>query len=209
MSPGKGGRGIPCRESAPPFLQGFSVHPVRTLKRATGRFRPTAESLKAAYRTSPQLCQERTFAIRKENLGICAGALGVGRQDVNGRYRTGSFLSFFPRMFWNDQRGAHGRSVYRFFLALGVPLVFGACIGAAFRGRFGRGLGLVTLALGLAGLLYGALTFTTYRDGYGLFAWVLQILMAGGVFCFGGACWLAARRKRQGVEKTPWDWRQR
>ena len=89
-----------------------------------------------------------------------------------------------------------------FFLALGVPLVFGACIGAAFRGRFGRGLGLVTLALGLAGLLYGALTFTTYRDGYGLFAWVLQILMAGGVFCFGGACWLAARRKRQGVEKT-------
>ena len=56
-----------------------------------------------------------------------------------------------------------------FFLALGVPLVFGACIGAAFRGRFGRGLGLVTLALGLAGLLYGALTFTTYRDGYGLF----------------------------------------
>ena len=94
-------------------------------------------------------------------------------------------------MFWNDQRGAHGRSVYRFFLALGVPLVFGACIGAAFRGRFGRGLGLVTLALGLVGLLYGALTFTTYRDGYGLFAWVLQILMAGGVFCFGGACWLA------------------
>lgn len=65
------------------------------------------------------------------------------------------------------------------------------------------------LRSGLAGLLYGALTFTTYRDGYGLFAWVLQILMAGGVFCFGGACWLAARRKRQGVEKTPWDWRQR
>ena len=89
-----------------------------------------------------------------------------------------------------------------FFLALGVPLVFGACIGAAFRGRFGRGLGLVTLALGLAGLLYGALTFTTYRDGYGLFAWVLQILMAGGVFCFGGACGLAARRKRQGVGKN-------
>ena len=106
-----------------------------------------------------------------------------------------------------------------FFLALGVPLVFGACIGAAFRGRFGRGLGLVTLALGLAGLLYGALTFTTYRDGYGLFAWVLQILMAGGGFCFcgaggtavpeGGSCWLAALRKRQGLEKTPWDWRQR
>lgn len=89
-----------------------------------------------------------------------------------------------------------------FFLALGVPLVFGACIGAAFRGRFGRGLGLVTLALGLAGLLYGALTFTTYRDGYGLFAWVLQILMAGGVFCFGGACWLAARPEEAGSGKN-------
>ncbi|WP_308774002.1 hypothetical protein [uncultured Bilophila sp.] len=96
-----------------------------------------------------------------------------------------------------------------FFLALGVPLAFGACIGAAFRGRFGRGLGLVALALGLAGLLYGALTFITYRDGYGLFAWVLQMLMAGGVFCFGGACWLAARRKRQGEGEPPWDWRRR
>ena len=86
-----------------------------------------------------------------------------------------------------------------FFLALGVPLVFGACIGAAFRGRFGRGLGLVTLALGLAGLLYGALTFTTYRDGYGLFAWVLQILMAGGVFLFLAvrAGWRRAGRGRE------------
>lgn len=89
-----------------------------------------------------------------------------------------------------------------FFLALGVPLVFGACIGAAFRGRFGRGLGLVTLALGLAGLLYGALTFTTYRDGYGLFAWVLQILMAGGVFCFGGACWLGGAPEEAGSGKN-------
>ncbi|MFR8054840.1 MAG: hypothetical protein ACLU6O_09065 [Bilophila wadsworthia] len=85
-----------------------------------------------------------------------------------------------------------------FFLALGVPLVFGACIGAAFRGRFGRGLGLVTLALGLAGLLYGALTFTTYRDGYGLFAGVLQILMAGGVFVLAvRAGWRRAGRGRE------------
>ena len=95
------------------------------------------------------------------------------------------------------------------FLALGVPLVFGACIGAAFRGRFGRGLGLVTLALGLAGLLCGGLAFTICRDGYGLFAWVLLMLMAGGVACFGGGCWLAARRKRQSGEEPPWDWRKR
>ena len=38
-----------------------------------------------------------------------------------------------------------------FFLALGVPLVFGASIGTAFRGRSGRRFGVVTLALGLAG----------------------------------------------------------
>lgn len=96
-----------------------------------------------------------------------------------------------------------------FFLALGVPLVFGACIGAAFRGRFGRGLGLVTLALGLAGLLYGALTFTTYRDGYGLFAWVLQILMAGGRFLFWRCVLAGGAPEEAGSGKTPWDWRQR
>ena len=79
VSPGKGRRGIPCRESAPPFLQGFSVHPVRTLKRATGLFRPTAESLKAAYRTSPQLCQERAFAIEgKRTLVYVRGRLAWG-----------------------------------------------------------------------------------------------------------------------------------
>lgn len=97
-----------------------------------------------------------------------------------------------------------------FFLALGVPLVFGACIGAAFRGRFGRGLGLVTLALGLAGLLYGALTFTTYRDGLRAVRLGAADTDGRGRFLFWRvrAGW-AARRKRQGVEKTPWDWRQR
>lgn len=96
-----------------------------------------------------------------------------------------------------------------FFLALGVPLVFGASIGTAFRGRSGRRFGVVTLALGLAGLLCGGLAFTICRDGYGLFAWVLLMLMAGGVACFGGCCWLAARRKRQSGEVPPWDWRKR
>lgn len=44
-----------------------------------------------------------------------------------------------------------------------------ACFRSLYRRRiqrtFRQGVGLVTLALGLAGLLYGALTFTTYRDG--------------------------------------------
>ena len=93
------------------------------------------------------------------------------------------------------------------FLALIVPLASGVCVGVAFPGTFGRGLGLAALGLGLAGLIYGALTFMSYRDGYGLFGWVLLMLMAGGVFCFGGACWLAARRKRPDREGPPWDWR--
>ena len=66
--------------------------------------------------------------------------------------------------------------------------------------------GQVEMSLGLEageGLaeIIKALPFT-------LFAWVLLMLMAGGVFCFGGACRLAARRKRQ-EEEPPWDWRKR
>ncbi len=194
MSPGKGRRGflagsllLPSFEASPLILHGL-------LKRATGRFRPTPEALNAACHISPPLCQEGTFAIEEKRTLAYVCGVWRGRQDVNGRYRAGSFLSFFSRMLWNDQRGPHGRSVYRFFLALGVPLVFGASIGAAFRGRSGRGLGLVTLAFGLAGLLCGGLAFTICRDGYGLFAWVL--LMAGGVACFGGGCWLRVGRGR-------------
>lgn len=130
------------------------------------------------------------------------GRLAWGAKDVNGRYRTGSFLSFFPRMFWNDRRGAHGRSVYRFFSCPGRAACFRSLYRRRIQRTFRRGLGLVTLALGLAGLLYGALTFTTYRDGYGLFAWVLQILMAGGVFCFGGACWLGGAPEEAGSGKN-------
>ena len=133
---------------------------------------------------------------------MCGGAWrGAPRCEGEIPDRKLSFL-FSSNVLERPERCAWTVSL-SFFSCLGVPLVFGACIGAAFRGRFGRGLGLVTLALGLAGLLYGALTFTTYRDGYGLFAWVLQILMAWGRFsAFGGACWLAARRKRQGVAKN-------
>ena len=96
-----------------------------------------------------------------------------------------------------------------FFLTLGLPLVFGACIGTAYGGRAGRGLGLGALGLGLAGLLCGALAFVACRDGYGVFAWVLLMLLAGGVACFGGACWLAARRRKGGEERPIQDWWQR
>ena len=45
--------------------------------------------------------------------------------------------------------------------------------------------------------------------GWLVIAWVLLMLMAGGVACFGGGCWLAVRRKRQSGEEPPWDWRKR
>lgn len=66
-----------------------------------------------------------------------------------------------------------------FFLPWACRLFSEPVSGAAFRGRVSAGDWGRHSVLGLAGLLYGALTFTTYRDGYGLFAWVLQILMAG------------------------------
>lgn len=77
-------------------------------------------------------------------------------------------------------------------IALGAPIVLGMAAGAAFRGRFGRSLGLVALGLGLAGLAYNAMSYAQFSHD-GLFAWVILLLMAGGVTCFGGACWLAAR----------------
>ena len=50
----------------------------------------------------------------------------------------------------------------------------------------------------LAGLLCGGLAFTLCREGYGLLAWVLLILMAGGLFRRRG--WL--RAERGGVGKS-------
>lgn len=87
-------------------------------------------------------------------------------------------------------------------ITLGVPIILGIAAGAAFRGRFGRGLGLVAFSLGLAGLAYNALSYVQFRHD-GLFAWVILLLMAGGVTCFGGACWLAARGERDQREAWP------
>ena len=54
------------------------------------------------------------------------------------------------------------------FLALGVPLVFVASIGTAFRGRSGRRFGVVTLALGLAGLVVGWLVVDLFPHNISL-----------------------------------------
>ena len=59
----------------------------------------------------------------------------------------------------------------------------------------------------LAGLLCGGLAFTTCREGYGLLAWVLLMLMAGGWAV--SEAGVAARRKRRSGEEPPWDWRKR
>ncbi len=50
----------------------------------------------------------------------------------------------------------------------------------------------------LAGLLCGGLAFTVCREGYGLLAWVLLMLMAGGTVSEGGRL----RAERGGVGRS-------
>ena len=141
VSPGKGRRGIPCRESVPPFLQGFSVHPVRTLKRATGRFRPTNESLKAAYRTSPQLCQERTFAIEeREPWYMCGGAWrGASRCEREIPDRKLSFL-FSSNVLERPERCAWTVSL-SFFSCPGRAACFRSLYRRRIQRTFRQGIG--------------------------------------------------------------------
>ena len=57
----------------------------------------------------------------------------------------------------------------------------------------------------LAGLLCGGLAFTVCREGYGLLAWVLLMLMAGGLFRRRGGC--APKEAERGGASV--DWRKR
>ena len=69
-----------------------------------------------------------------------------------------------------------------FFWALAI-IAFGACIGAGLRGRPGR-------------LLAGLFVMLLFVDSFPhneIILWLLLMLMAGALICFGGACWLAAR----------------
>lgn len=130
-------------------------------------------------------------------------------RSLNGRRRAEALLPLGPVTFLSGRRGAYGRSVYRFFPYLGPASRLRSLYRHRIRGTCRRGLGLGALGLGLAGLLCGALAFVACRDGYGLFAWALLMLLAGGVACFGGACWLAARRRKGGEEPPTQDWWQR
>ena len=78
-----------------------------------------------------------------------------------------------------------------FFWALAI-IAFGACIGAGLRGRPGRLFGLTILKIGLAGL-FVMLLFVDSFPLNEIILWLLLVLMAGALICFGGACWLAAR----------------
>lgn len=78
-----------------------------------------------------------------------------------------------------------------FFWALAI-IVFGVCIGAGLRGRPGRLFGLAILKIGLAGL-FVMLLFVGRFPNDEIILWLVLMLMAGALTCFGGACWLAAR----------------
>ena len=78
-----------------------------------------------------------------------------------------------------------------FFGALAI-IAFVACIGAGLRGRPGRLFGLAILKIGLA-CLFVLLLFVDSFPHNEIILWLVLMLMAGALICFGGACWLAAR----------------
>ena len=78
-----------------------------------------------------------------------------------------------------------------FFGALAI-IAFGACIGAGLRGRPGRLFGLAILKIGLA-CLFVLLLFVDSFPHNEIILWLVLMLMAGALICFGGACWLVAR----------------
>lgn len=60
------------------------------------------------------------------------------------------------------------------------------------RGRPGRLFGLAILKIGLA-CLFVLLLFVDSFPHNEIILWLVLMLMAGALICFGGACWLAAR----------------
>ena len=75
-------------------------------------------------------------------------------------------------------------------------IFFGAlaiiAFGAGLRGRPGRLFGLAILKIGLA-CLFVLLLFVDSFPHNEIILWLVLMLMAGALICFGGACWLAAR----------------
>ncbi len=89
------------------------------------------------------------------------------------------------------------------FWALAI-IAFGACIGAGLRGRPGRVFGLAILKIGLAGLFVMLLFVNSFPHNE-IILWLVLMLMAGALTCFGGACWLAARYMGEGDEPPAQD----
>ena len=83
-------------------------------------------------------------------------------------------------------------SVFGIFFGALAIIAFGACIGAGLRGRPGRLFGLAILKIGLA-CLFVLLLFVDSFPHNEIILWLVLMLMAGALICFGGACWLAAR----------------
>ena len=89
-------------------------------------------------------------------------------------------------------------SVFGIFFGALAIIAFGACIGAGLRGRPGRLFGLAILKIGLA-CLFVLLLFVDSFPHNEIILWLVLMLMAGALICFGGACWLAARSMGKGV----------
>ena len=116
------------------------------------------------------------------------------------------FFFFFPRMLWSDQRDTHGRPGHRFFLALRGRLLSEPPSMPYSEDVPAGKIGELHFCDRLAGLLCGGLAFTVCREGYGLLAWVLLMLMAG-VGCFGGGGGCAPKEAEWGGASV--DWRKR
>ena len=76
-------------------------------------------------------------------------------------------------------------SVFGIFFGALAIIAFGACIGAGLRGRPGRLFGLAILKIGLV-CLFVLLLFVDSFPHNEIILWLVLMLMAGALICFGG-----------------------
>lgn len=83
-------------------------------------------------------------------------------------------------------------TAFGIFLGALAIMAFGACIGAGLGGRPGRLFGRTILQIGLVGLFVLLLSVGRFPHNE-IILWLVFVLMAGALTCFGAACWLASR----------------
>ena len=97
-------------------------------------------------------------------------------------------------------------SVFGIFFGALAIIAFGACIGAGLRGRPGRLFGLAILKIGLV-CLFVLLLFVDSFPHNEIILWLVLMLMAGALICFGGSSSFpierAASQHAPPKQKTP------